>query len=84
MENSNLNGVYVSICDIIGFENTEKIYKYFSGSQVNFPTRLYSKEYVMEQAVKNYDGTTNSVNFIANKYNYSERTVRKMLKPDNK
>ncbi len=75
-----LNGVYETISELIGFDNTSKIYKHFAGSQINFPTRLFSKEFVLQEAIKSYDGTSVSINKIAVKYNYSERTVRKLLR----
>lgn len=78
-----LNGVYGPICEIIGFENTVKLYNQMKGSQINFPTRLYSKEYVALEAEKIYDGTSDSLNKIAAEYNYSERTIRKLLKKKN-
>lgn len=74
-----LNGVYETISELIGFENTVEIYKCFAGSQINFPTRLFSKEFVLQEAIKTYDGTSASINKIAVKYKYSERTVRKLL-----
>ena len=75
-----LNGVYEAISELIGFDNTTKLYKHFAGSQINFPTRLFSKEFVLSEAVKAYDGTSESINKIAVKYNYSERTILKLLK----
>ena len=48
--------------------------------EVNFATRLFSKEFVLQEAIKTYDGTSESINKIATKYNYSERTIRKLLK----
>lgn len=75
-----LNGIYETLSELVGFDNTTKIYKHFAGSQVNFPTRLFSKEFVLREALKSYDGTSASINKIAVKYNYSERTVRKLLK----
>ena len=74
-----LNGVYEAISELIGFDNTVEIYKHFAGSQVNFPTRLFSKEFVLQEAIRNYDGTSASINKIAVKYKYSERTIRKLL-----
>lgn len=79
-KSTTLNGVYETISELIGFDNAVKIYESFRGSQVNFPTRLFSKEFVLQEAIKAYDGTSESVNLIAIKYNYSERTVRKLLK----
>ena len=78
-----LNGVYNTISEEIGFDNAVKIYNLFCGCQINFPTRLYSKEYVQKVARKAYNGTNQSVNFIASKYNYSERMIRKMLQDFN-
>ena len=75
-----LNGVYETMSELIGFDNTSKIYEHFAGSQINFPTRLFSKEFVLQEAIRAYDGTSASINKIAVKYNYSERTIRKLLK----
>lgn len=75
-----LNGVYESMSQLIGLDNVLKLYDNYRGSQVNFPTRLFSKEVVLQEALRLYDGTSESINIIATKYSYSERTVRKMLK----
>lgn len=75
-----LNGVYETMSEIIGFDNVVKLYENFKGSQINFPTRLFSKEFVLQEALKSYDGTSESINLIATKYSYSERTIRKLLK----
>ena len=75
-----LNGVYEVMADLIGFDNAVKLYENFRGSQVNFPTKLFSKEFVLQEAIKAYDGTSESINKIATKFNYSERTIRKLLK----
>lgn len=81
LKNSNtLNGVYETMSEIIGFDNVVKLYESFKGSQINFPTRLFSKEFVLQEAIKSYDGTSESINLIATKYSYSERTIRKLLK----
>lgn len=79
-ENGCLNGVYETLADLVGYENTYKIYHSFRGAQINFPTRFFSKEYVTQEVIKNYDGSAESINFIASKYHYSERTVRNLLK----
>ena len=75
-----LNGVYETISEIVGFDNAVKLFENFCGSQINFPTRLFSKEFVLQEALKTYNGTSESINRIAVKYNYSERTIRKLLK----
>lgn len=80
IKNGTLNQPYETISELIGFDDTVKIYDCFHGSQVNFATRLFSKEFVLQEAIKTYDGTSESINKIATKYNYSERTIRKLLK----
>ncbi len=75
-----LNGVYETMNGIIGFDNVVKLYEHFKGSQINFPTRLFSKEFVLSEAIKRYDGSSKSINIVATKYSYSERTIRKLLK----
>lgn len=75
-----LNGVYEVMNEIIGFDNVVKLYEHFKGSQINFPTRLFSKEFVLQEAIKKYDGSIESINKVAIKYSYSERTIRKLLK----
>lgn len=81
LKNSNtLNGIYESMSEVIGFDNVVKLYENFKGSQINFPTRLFSKEFVLQETIKAYDGTSESINMIATKYSYSERTIRKLLK----
>ncbi len=57
-KSTTLNGVYETISELIGFDNAVKIYESFRGSQVNFPTRLFSKEFVLQEAIKAYDGTS--------------------------
>lgn len=75
-----LNDIYETMNELIGFDNVVKLYEHFKGSQVNFPTKLFSKEFVKREAIKAYDGTSRSINIIAVKYSYSEMTIRKLIK----
>ena len=74
-----LNGIYEDICNIVGVEKTLELYKMLCGSQINFPTRLYDRDYVCKEASKMYNGTSESINQIAARFGYSERTIRKMV-----
>ena len=38
-----MNGVYETLSELIGYENTKKLYEYFKGSEIAFPVRLFSK-----------------------------------------
>lgn len=73
-----LNEVYQDIANEIGVENAIVIYNLFHGTQVSFPNRLFSKEYIHKAIVDEYNG--NNVTQLAQKYNYSERSVWRILK----
>lgn len=75
---SGLNDVYRDIADEIGIENTIAIYRLFHGTQITFPSRLFSKEYIHDAIIKKYNGK-NALQ-LAQKYNYSERTIWRILK----
>ena len=82
---SGLNDVYRVIADEIGIENTVAIYRLFHGTQISFPSRLFSKEYVRNAIINEYNGK--NVSQLAQKYNYSERSIWRILKtekPQNK
>lgn len=72
------NGIYKDLCDLIGEENTQKIYKEYRGQQITFPVEFYSKEYIYNQIISEYNGT--NIKQLATKYAYSERTIRRILK----
>ena len=73
-----LNDVYKDIADEIGLENTLVIYRLFHGTQISFPNRLFSKEYTHQAIINEFDG--NNVPQLAQKYNYSERSIWRILK----
>ena len=73
-----LNDVYREIADEIGIENTKAIYRLFHGSQISFPSRLFSKEYLHNAIINEYNGK--NVLKLAQKYNYSERSIWRILK----
>lgn len=73
-----LNEVYRDIADEIGVENALAIYKLFHGTQISFPNRLFSKEYTHKAIISEYNG--NNVPQLAQKYNYSERSIWRILK----
>ena len=76
-----LNEVYRDIADEIGLENALIIFKLFRGTQVSFPNRLFSKEYTHQAILNEYNG--NNVPQLAQKYNYSERSIWRIIKNKN-
>lgn len=72
------NKVYREISDELGIEAALTIHHMFKGTQVCFPIRFLDKSAVKEMIVKEYDGT--NVSALARKYDYSEKTVRRIIK----
>jgi Mor family transcriptional regulator len=72
------NSVYREICEIAGLDATLKIYLRFKGQQVSFPVRLYNPQMIQQSVIKEYDGT--NISALAQKYDYSEKTIRRMIK----
>lgn len=73
-----LNDVYREIADEIGIENAVAIYRLFGGTQIMFPSRLFSKEYIHKAIVNEYNGK--NILQLAQKYNYSQRSIWRILK----
>ena len=75
---SGLNEIYREIANEIGIENTIAIYNLFQGTQVSFPSRLFSKEHIHNSIISEYNG--DNILQLAQKYNYSERSIWRILK----
>lgn len=73
-----LNTVYREIADNLGMEIAASIYEMFKGQQITFPMRFMRPEKVKQLLLKEYNGK--NVKELAVRYNYSEKTVRRMLK----
>ena len=72
------NAVYKELSEIVGLDATLKIYLRFKGQQITFPVRLYNPQVIQSSVVKEFNGT--NVAALARKYEYSERTIRRMIK----
>lgn len=72
------NAVYKEISEIIGLESTLKLYLRFKGQQVTFPVRLYNPHLIQQNVIKEYDGS--NIRELARKYDYSEKTIRRMIR----
>ena len=71
-----LVGIYGDLAEIIGVDNVVVIYKHFKGQQASFPTRLYSKDFIVEQAISD---KSQPIKKLATKYGYSERRLRQII-----
>jgi len=72
------NSVYQEIVELIGLDASLKIYLRFKGQQITFPVRLYNPHVIQQNVIKEYDGT--NIRELAKKYDYSEKSIRRMLK----
>jgi len=73
-----LNEIYRELADEIGLENTLVVYRLFHGCQISFPDRLFSKEYIHKAILEEYNGSNAAQ--LAQKYNYSQRSIWRILK----
>ena len=77
-----LHPIYKEISDLIGIDAMLKIYSNFKGQQISFPVRLYNPELIKESVIKEYTGT--NIKELSQRYNYSERTIRRIIKERDK
>lgn len=79
-EKEYINGIYKELSELIGTDNAQKIFNEYRGQQITLPVEFYSKQYIYNQIICEYNGT--NLKQLATKYGYSERTVRRILKGD--
>lgn len=73
-----LNTVYKEISEKLGMDTAMELYQMFKGQQINFPVRFFNPTQIQKIIVREYDGT--NVRTLAVKYNYSEKTIRRIIK----
>lgn len=78
IQSKDLAGIYCDIANIVGVEETKKLYSSLRGQQVTFPMRLYTQEYVIKEVRKKKQ--KDSIGKLAAEYGYTEKWLRKMIK----
>ena len=73
-----LNEVYREISEKVGIDSAIVIYQMFKGQQITFPVHLFNSKRIQRSIIKEYDGS--NIRELARKYDYSEKTVRRMIK----
>lgn len=73
-----LNTVYKEIADNLGMDIAMDIYKMYKGQQITFPVRFLNPARIQRIIIQEYDGT--NIKALATKYNYSEKTVRRIIR----
>ena len=73
-----LNTVYKEISEKLGMDVAMEIYRMFKGQQISFPVRFFNPQQIQALIIREYNGT--NIRKLAIKYNYSEKTVRRIIK----
>jgi len=73
-----LNTIYREIADKLGMDTAMGIYQLFKGQQITFPVRFHNPRRIQQIIIQEYDGT--NIRALAIKYNYSEKTVRRIIR----
>lgn len=73
-----LNGAYSELASILGMDAVLKLHSTYRGQQVFYPVELFSKEFIKQQIVDEYNGY--NVKQLATKYGYTEKWIKKILK----
>lgn len=77
-----LNSVYREISENLGMNTAMTIYQMYKGQQISFPTRFFNPAMIQQTIIQEYDGS--NVRMLAVKYNYSEKTIRRIIKEGTK
>ena len=78
LDSSCLNEIYGDLADLVGIDATLQIFAEFGGQQVSFPKKLLSKEYVINETIRCYNGK--NLNELSKRFGYSERHLRALMK----
>lgn len=73
-----LNTIYREVADKLGMDVAMDIYQLFKGQQICFPVRFFNPARIQQIIIQEYDGT--NIKILATKYNYSEKTVRRIIR----
>lgn len=71
------SGIYKELSELLGDNATIKIWKYFSGLNVTFPQRLYSKEFTRAYIAENMNDMKPAE--MAKTMGLSERRIRQII-----
>ena len=67
--------IYEELAGVLGEEEMLKLYRMYGGMSVNFPVRLFSKEYAREYIRENMDMDTKK---LVKQLDLSERRIRQI------
>ena len=73
-----LNAVYKEVSEKLGMDTAMEIYQTFKGQQITFPMRFFNPARIQQCILQEFDGT--NVKNLAIKYDYSEKTIRRIIR----
>ncbi|ARN91438.1 hypothetical protein AZI11_00205 [Levilactobacillus brevis] len=73
-----LQPVYRELCDLLGEDGLLKVFEYYRGDQMTFPSHLYRGELVSKKLGQS-EVSSSDYRVLARYYGYSERWVRKQV-----
>ena len=77
-DNEHLNHIYREISEAMGIDTAMEMYRLFRGQQITFPVRFFNPQCIKRKIAEEYDGK--NIGFLAQKYDYSEKTIRRIIK----
>lgn len=83
LKQESLNDVYKEISSELGINAAYTIYRLYKGTQINFPKQFLSPEYIKGRIIYEYTHENVSVERLAVKYNYTQRTIKRILQSQN-
>ncbi|NLW52323.1 MAG: hypothetical protein GXY87_03035 [Tissierellia bacterium] len=72
-----LQSVYRELVDLVGLENTIKIFKQYKGLYIHFPMRFFSSDGLYNIVKREFNGCNSKE--IARKYGYSLRHINRVI-----
>lgn len=72
-----LQPIYQKLREIVGEEEMLKVFEYYHGSQISFPSHLYNRKAAAVQIRKRYNGANQAE--LGRYYGYSQRWVARTL-----
>ena len=76
-----LCGEYKELCDLIGYEAVEKIYRHYCGGYISLPKKLFADDFVHGYIIACYHNGRKAKE-IAREYDYTYSWVMKIIRRD--
>ena len=79
MDSSCLHGEYQELCELLGYETVEKIYRYYCGSYLNLPKKLFTDDFLHKHIAVCYSNG-DTIKDIARECGYTYSWALKIIR----